>query len=273
MREAERAAHQSQIDWAVSLLTAYKAQLRIIQSGYSAANAMDWMPMQLTANVSQGLARDPELMVYRYEHCQIVPMQLMIVQGRATADNILLQQSVVLLDELRHEADASGLVWLRIKTRLLLALAHHALGDIPSALNLLEQALSLAQPGRYIRVFVDEGEPMLVLLQEAVKSSTSANYIDVLLSAFGGVTSLREEHQTISHPVSSHCTSALIEQLSEREYEVIRLIAAGDSNQEIADRLVISIATVKRHISNIYGKLAVTSRTHALVRARELHLL
>jgi LuxR family maltose regulon positive regulatory protein len=66
---------------------------------------------------------------------------------------------------------------------------------------------------------------------------------------------------------------SLTEKLSERELEVLRLIAAGDANQEIADRLVISLATVKRHISNLYGKLTVTSRTQALVRAKELKLL
>ncbi len=272
VQEAERFAQQYQINWGIRILGAYKAQLRVIQSRYVAINAIDWMPIEFATIDSQRSARNPFLLVYGYEHNQIALMQLMIVQGRATTDAPLLQKSLNMLDELRQGADASGLLWLRIKTRLLMALAHHAVGDLMSALDQLERALLLAQPERYIRVFLDDGEPMRDLMQLIATSSTVSDYVDMLLSAFGNEPSLRKDYTITRPPLSSHVPS-LVEQLSEREFEVLHLIAAGDSNQEIADRLVISIATVKRHISNIYGKLAVTSRTHALVRAKELHLL
>jgi LuxR family maltose regulon positive regulatory protein len=123
----------------------------------------------------------------------------------------------------------------------------------------LEHALRLAEPEGYIRLFVDLGTSMVRLLQEARSRNVMPDYVGKLLAAF-----------------SANLTSAettLPEPLSIREQEILTLVAAGLTNQEIADKLVISPETVKKHASNIYSKLGVSNRTEAAARARALDLL
>jgi ATP/maltotriose-dependent transcriptional regulator MalT len=134
------------------------------------------------------------------------------------------------------------------------------------ALITLERALTLAQPEGYIRLFLDEGVPMLNLLRQVRSRGLASNYISTLLSASG-------EQTVAAAPRSVAHSSALVEVLSERELEVLRLLAGGASNEEIAEQLVIAIGTVKRHVSNIFGKFTVSNRTQAVARARELGLL
>jgi LuxR family maltose regulon positive regulatory protein len=127
--------------------------------------------------------------------------------------------------------------------------------------------LTLAKPEGVVRVFLDSGPQMGELLQQAAARGIAVEYVNKLLAAF-----FAEEEQ--SRPASwSIPTSTLAEPLSERELEVLRLIAAGLSNREIAEELVVAVSTVKTHIRNIYGKLDVSSRTQALVKARELKLI
>jgi len=124
----------------------------------------------------------------------------------------------------------------------------------------------LAAPEGYIRLFVDEGAPMLALLRQAQARSSVPGYVATLLSAFG-------ERRLSDPPRSSARPGALAEPLTEREREVLRLLLAGASNREIARRLVLSVNTVKRHVHNLCGKLGVQSRTQAIARARALNLL
>jgi LuxR family maltose regulon positive regulatory protein len=145
---------------------------------------------------------------------------------------------------------------------VLRALAFHAQGDRVEALSALERALLLAEPEGYIRLFVDEGAPMLALLRLAHARGMTPEYVTTLLSAFG-----RKEEAGV------HRSLSLVEPLTEREREVLQWLAAGASNREIARRLVLSLGTVKKHVSNICGKLEVQSRTQAVARARDLHLL
>ena len=132
----------------------------------------------------------------------------------------------------------------------------------------LGQALALAQPGGFVRIFIDEGPPMARLLYEAVTRGIAPDYARRLLSAFP----VAEPEQT-SPSKTQAPKSELIEPLSERELEVLELIAEGLTNQEIASRLFLALNTVKAHSSNIYGKLGVHSRTQAVARARALGLL
>jgi LuxR family maltose regulon positive regulatory protein len=152
------------------------------------------------------------------------------------------------------------------------ALALQARGDLTAALAALTSALALAAPEGYIRLFVDEGAPMAALLREAHARGIIPVYVAQLLAAFSRTEGRGLRTESI-HSVLSPQSSALVEPLSERELEVLRLIADGHSNQSIADRLIIAVGTVKKHINNIYGKLDVQSRTQALARARALHLL
>jgi LuxR family maltose regulon positive regulatory protein len=151
-----------------------------------------------------------------------------------------------------------------IEILILRALALQAQGNISSALVALEHALSLGQPENYVRMFVDKGEPMARLLYEAARREIAPGYAGRLLAAFptSKLASPRRES-----------SAALVEPLSERELEVLALIAEGLSNQEIAQRLFISLRTVKWHASNIYGKLGVSNRTQAVARARALGVL
>src|SRR5215213_6495882 len=141
---------------------------------------------------------------------------------------------------------------------------------------MLEGAVTLPMAEGYVRTFVDEGAAMAALLAQVARgASPAAAYAASLLAAFPErleARDLRLADVLLASSLKAQA-SALVEPLSERELEVLRLIALGHSNQAIADALIIAVSTVKRHINNLYGKLAVQSRTQALVRARELHLL
>ena len=151
---------------------------------------------------------------------------------------------------------------------MLQAFAFQAGGDITRAMDRLERALSLAEQGGFIRIFVDEGPPMARLLYEALGRGMAPGYVRRLLAAFP----VAEPEQP--EPTKSQVPEAeLIEPLSERELEVLQLIAEGLTNPEIATRLFLALNTVKAHNRNIYGKLNVHSRTQAIARSQELGLL
>jgi LuxR family maltose regulon positive regulatory protein len=167
-----------------------------------------------------------------------------------------------LLEQLFPPAESTGQTGTIIELLVLQALAFQANEQPSKALQVLERTFSLAQPEGYVRVFLDEGEPMAELLRRAGSQGVAPNYVSKLLSEFG-----RAESNT------TPAKQPLLEPLSERELEVLSLIAEGLSNQAIALRFVVSVGTVKAHTANIYRKLNVTSRTQALARARELKLM
>ena len=140
-------------------------------------------------------------------------------------------------------------------------------GEIQAALEVLKQSLVLAEPQGYVRVFIDLGKPMARLLYQAASSGLAPVYTGRLLAAFP---------DTRNEPVSSQQVEMfdeLIEPLSQRELEVLHLIADGLTNRELAERLVISLSTVKGHTANIYRKLGVKTRTQAAARAREFGII
>ena len=150
-----------------------------------------------------------------------------------------------------------------IEISVLQARLHWSLGNQEHALTRLQQALQLAESEEYVRVFVDEGAPMRELLFEAVAQDISPVYSQKLLAAF--------ERASGSEP--SHTPQSLIDPLSERELEILRLVAEGLSNREVSERLFVALDTVKGHNRNIYQKLQVKRRTEAVARARELGLI
>ena len=155
-----------------------------------------------------------------------------------------------------------------LRALVLLAVAVDADGERARAVELLDQALALAEPGGFIRTFVDEGAPMARLLREALARGVRPEYVRRLLAAFPV-----DDAGRAASPATSVAGSRLAEPLSSRELEVLALIARGLTNQEIAARLYLSLHTVKAHARSIYAKLGVSSRTQAVARGRALGYL
>lgn len=172
-------------------------------------------------------------------------------------------RALAILEEWREDVEAKGWADERLRAVILQSLARHALGEKETALRLLGDALDLAEPGGFIRIFADEGAPMARLLTEAAGRGIEPEYTRKLLAAFD---SEEQRSEGASHP-------ALVEPLSERELEVLRLVARGFSNREIGDRLFLAVITVKGHNRNIFRKLGVRRRTEAVARAREMGIL
>jgi LuxR family maltose regulon positive regulatory protein len=156
----------------------------------------------------------------------------------------------------------------QLKTLVLLAVALDAHGEQAKAAQRLDEALTLAEPGGFIRIFVDEGAPMARLLREALSRGVRPEYVRRLLAAFPF-----DDAGRAASPAARVAGSRLAEPLSGRELEVLALIARGLTNQEIALRLYLSLHTVKAHARSIYAKLGVSSRTQAVARGRALGYL
>jgi LuxR family maltose regulon positive regulatory protein len=177
-----------------------------------------------------------------------------------------IQEATRLLERLLRAAEEGQRTGSVIEILMLQALAHQAQGDVPAALASLRRALTLAEPEGYVRIFVDEGPPMASLLSAFMKQGAAAkqgiapSYVRRLLVAVN-----KTEDST---PV----TQGLIEPLSERELDVLRLLGTDLGGPEIARELVVSLNTVRTHTKNIYAKLGVNNRRAAVRRARELDL-
>ncbi len=165
-----------------------------------------------------------------------------------------------------------GRVQHEIHALALKALANEFLGERALALDFLGRATFLAEPGRFNRTFTSEG-PAMAELVEALADAVQRGHGPVEAGSPSYLTYLLREMKVRPVTTSAQSAAGLIEPLTAREIEILRLIAAGMRNQEIADHLFISLHTVKRHIANAYGKLGVTHRTEAVVRANELKLI
>ena len=182
------------------------------------------------------------------EIAQLAVVRVLIVKG----DRPSVDQALARLDRLLRAAAEEGRAGIQIEALALQALAHWRRGERTEAIIVLEQSLRLAEPEGYIRLFADYGLPLARLLQELRTRDVMLDYVETLLPAFGGdIPSLTPGREKLSEP------------LTEREQEILELIAAGLTNREIAAQLVISPETVKKHAGHIYGKLGVHNRTEA----------
>jgi LuxR family maltose regulon positive regulatory protein len=185
----------------------------------------------------------------------------LIAQGR-------WDETTEFLQSMLEAAEAGGDTTRVIEIMILQTLASQAGGDTDQALSALERALTLAEPRGFCRIFVDEGPSMAGLLYEALDRALASDYVRRLLAAFPV-----DEPAQVVPSESQDSQFAYVELLSERETEILQLIAEGLTNPEIANRLFLSLHTVKTHTRNIYSKLDVHNRTEAVARARVVGIL
>jgi LuxR family maltose regulon positive regulatory protein len=224
----------------------------------------------------RGLSVDDDLSYLReFEHITLA--RVLIAEYKSDRADRSILEAMGLLERLLKAAEEGGRTGSVIEVLVLEALAYEAQGNIPLALAPLERALALAEPEGYVRIFVDEGIPMAQLLSKAAAHGMMPDYIDKLLAAYEDATKDRSARRTTEPSPSSREAiigpSSLVEPLSQRELEVLQLIAQGLSNHEISERLFLALSTVKGYNRNIFGKLQVQRRTEAVARARELGLL
>lgn len=193
--------------------------------------------------------------------------ELPLAQARVLISQDDPSQALSILEPYRQQMEVRGWVDERLKAMVLQALALYEQGDKQQAVHLLGEALTLAEPEGFVRIFLDEGARMAKLLSAAAAEGIRPAYVNKLLAAFA--VEPKEQQPIASIPGFS----ALAEPLSPRELEVLQLIATGLSNQEICARLFLALDTVKGHNRRIFDKLQVQRRTEAIARARELGLI
>jgi LuxR family maltose regulon positive regulatory protein len=253
-REAERVARTSGADLEIAIATAWMVRLRLTRGEFSEAVALE---QQRAANTKN--AADAARVVDRLTSARVLH-----AQDRH-------DEALALLEELRGFAETSGIRGGLIEILALQALVLWAKNEKEQAVSTLTRALLLAEPEAFVRTIVDEGAAMDDLLSAVLEvrqsgrlegaGQLSTRYLAELLAT------LAQEARALG------ASERLAEPLSERELEVLALIAAGESNREIAARLFISISTVKTHLNNLYRKLGAANRTQAVTRARDLNLL
>ena len=261
----------------------FLARLQLVRGDVGGAAA-------LLAQAEQSARRTD--FVHRLPEVATVQVLLLLRQGQVAAAAQLARQyelplsqarvhlaqgdpaaALAVLEPFRQKMEAKGWTDERLKAMVLQAVALHLKGERSQAAQLLGDSLALAEPEGFVRLFVDEGPPMAQLLSEAAARGVMPDYIGKLLAVFQGVTNDEGQTTTPSSSGTRSGPSSLVEPLSQRELEILQLIAQGLSNREISQRLFLALDTVKGHNRRIFGKLQVQSRTEAIARARELGLL
>ena len=254
----------------ITRVAAVQAQLALAAGDLS--TAVTW------ANASELRAEDD--IAFPRESEYLVLARVWIAQADTSGSGTLLPQAVHLLHRLLEDATAKARMSSVLEILIVLVLAYWAQGAREEALATIERALVLAEPEGYIRRFVDEGPSMAAILRAAFARRIAPDYVSRLLTAFSGgqgdapVFGTGEKSVRSSQPAPMQSLyEPGSERLSVRELEVLRLIASGKTNAEVARVLVVAVSTVKSHTNSIFGKLQVTSRSEAILRAREMHLL
>jgi LuxR family maltose regulon positive regulatory protein len=254
MGEAERAAPGPAVTGLLNPVPAQRARLMLAQGDIDAAAR--WTRQA-------GLSPD-DAPGYPRESACLVLARVLLAQGRP-------RLALVLLERLLATAVSQGRTGSIIEIQALRALALAARGDQVAALDVLAEALTLARPQGYVRVFADEGAPMRALLtQLAVHRDQQPTARGITPGYLAGLLCASRPVPAAPPPAHMAATApGLVEPLTDRETDVLRLIAAGKSNQRIAHELVITLDTVKKHVSHILSKLGAVNRTEAVTRARE----
>jgi LuxR family transcriptional regulator, maltose regulon positive regulatory protein len=262
--EAER-LYMSDFSPNVRPIAALKTRVWLAQGRLG--EALDWAR-------EQGLSAHDELSyLHEFEHITLASVLLAQYKSNCAENTIL--DAMGLLQRLLQAAEAGERTGSVIEILMQLALAHQLQGDTPAALAPLSHALTLAEPEGYVRTFVDEESAMAHLLREAAARGIMPEYTGTLLAAFPRTEDrgLRNERRDSANSVLSPQSSSLVEPLSERELDVLRLLRTDLSGPDIARELMVSLNTLRTHTKNIYDKLGVNNRRAAIHRAEELKLL
>jgi LuxR family maltose regulon positive regulatory protein len=259
LQEAER-VYMSDFFPNVRPIAALKARVWIAQGRLG--EAFGWAR-------EQGLAVENDLSYLR-EFEYITLTRVLLARYKSDHTERTINEAIVLLTRLLNAAQEGKRAGSALEILVLQALAYHLQGDIPAALVPLERALVLGESEGYIRVFVDEGSSMAHLLLEAASRGIMPDYTGKLITAFE-VEQPKSAGKASLSP--SPASSPLIEPLSQRELEVLRLFRTELSGPEIAHELTIALSTLRTHTKGIYGKLNVNNRWAALKRAAELNLI
>jgi LuxR family maltose regulon positive regulatory protein len=235
--------------WFEACIAAVEARFLLARGNSQAV--LQWL------RTHQPIANEP--FKYHLMEFYIAYVKLLVATSRRNNVRKHLVEAEKLLERLQMVSEELGAFGYVLETWILQAMVSSIDDKTEIAQTHLKRALSIAEPEGYVRIFVDEGEPMTVMLRQAAAAGIFPEYIGSLLKAFGTPT--------------SEDSMLLLEALTARELEVLRLIAAGLANREIAEELVVSLGTIKTHINHIYQKLDVRSRTQAVARARELNLV
>ncbi len=243
--EAEACIHMARAivsGYSSPMMTSFvrAAEARILLASGQLDRAIDW------ANHYQQIKKTDN----NQDHENAILAQVFLAQGKST-------EALSLLKQLIDEATQAGRITYVILGETLRALAYQLSGDHDKSLEAIEEALTLAEPHNFVRLFLDMGKPFIRLLHSAINHQIKPNYAGYLLE-------FASQSDDFQHPA---------DMITEREIEVLGQIAAGASNQDIADLLVISLGTVKSHIHHIMNKLDAQNRTEAVSKARSLNIL
>lgn len=255
LQEVEELAYRWQQEEPIRQVQAIRARLAIAQGDLKAAARF---LRQCSVSVNDEIP-SAQRAIYPY----LSLARLLIAQGSAKASGTHLPDAERLLTRLLTLTQTTNRTSQQIEILILHALLLDAQGKTSAAMAELQQALKLAEPEGYIRLFVDEGAPLQKLLEQTHRS----DYIQRLLSAFP------HHEQAPPVPTPAPAPPPLLEPLTKREQQVLRLMAADLQSPEIAAQLFIAVSTVRSHIKHIYAKLDAHSRYEAVMRAEELNLL
>jgi LuxR family maltose regulon positive regulatory protein len=259
MDEAGRAALGPGVTGLLNPVPAQRARLLLAQGDVAAAAR--WTKERgLRPDDEPGYPREPEYLALA---------RVLLAQDRPA-------QALTLLERMLATASGQGRTGSVIEIGALRALALAACGDAGAAVDALARALALGCPQGYVRVFADESAPMAALLARLVAAQkaeraapgVSPGYLTTVLRAFGG-----QDDRPGAGRGGAVAVPGLVDQLTARELEVLVLLAAGMSNPRIAGQLVVTLDTVKKHVSHLLGKLGAANRTEAVTRARQLSLI
>ncbi len=248
------------------LLQRYRGNLSSIESAFRLADRYGLTLSSQARPSSNPLARQ----WYFTERLSLVRLSLAESGVRpAPLCRLPLEDALRFLEEISGKAGSDGWGELELETLMLTALVHHARKDDGHALAALEKTLALAEREGYVRIFIEEGTPMADLLRLGIAGGVYPDFAACLLDIVGGESG-SEQHQPA---IPDDLFNAQIERLSRQETAILKLIADGLSNQEIADELCIALTTVKTHNYNIFSKLNVKRRFQAVKKATQLNLL